>query len=67
MVPAMGLAGMAAGADGLLVEVHSHPAEALSDGVQSLKPKRFEAMMHEVRAVAQALGRTVAEPLPARD
>ena len=63
MVPQMSRAAVAAGADGLLVEVHTDPDEALCDGSQSLKPERFDAMMREVRAVAQAIGRTVAEPL----
>jgi 3-deoxy-7-phosphoheptulonate synthase len=63
MVPWMSRAAVAVGADGLLVEVHPAPGEALSDGDQSLLPERFAAMMHEVRAVAQAVGRTVAEPL----
>jgi len=63
MVPAMSRAAVAVGADGLLVEVHPEPDQALSDGPQSLKPEDFDAMMHEVRAVAQAIGRTVAQPL----
>ena len=63
MVPWMSRAAVAVGADGLLVEVHPDPDDALSDGAQSLKPERFAAMMQEVRAVAQAVGRTVAEPL----
>ena len=67
MVPWMSRAAVAVGADGLLVEVHPEPDEALSDGGQSLKPERFDAMMREVRAVAQAVGRTVAQPLHARD
>jgi 3-deoxy-7-phosphoheptulonate synthase len=67
MVPAMSRAAVAVGADGLLVEVHAEPDTALSDGSQSLKPERFDAMMHEVRAVAEAVGRTVAQPLHARD
>jgi 3-deoxy-7-phosphoheptulonate synthase len=58
-IPAMALAGIAAGADGLMVEVHDHPAEALSDGAQSLKPERFAEMMIRVRALAGVLGRTV--------
>jgi 3-deoxy-7-phosphoheptulonate synthase len=66
MVPWMSRAAVAVGADGLLVEVHPEPDEALSDGAQSLKPERFDAMMHEVRAIAEAIGRTVAQPLPAR-
>jgi 3-deoxy-7-phosphoheptulonate synthase len=62
MVPWMSRAAVAAGADGLLVEVHPEPDEALSDGAQSLKPERFDALMREVDAVAQAIGRTVAHP-----
>lgn len=61
LVPPMALAAIAAGADGLLVEVHPRPAEALSDGPQSLKPDRFAQMMEGVRAVARAVGRSVAE------
>jgi 3-deoxy-7-phosphoheptulonate synthase len=67
MVPWMSRAAVAVGADGLLVEVHPEPDDALSDGDQSLKPERFDAMMREVRAIAQAIGRTVAQPLHARD
>ncbi|MEK7386282.1 MAG: 3-deoxy-7-phosphoheptulonate synthase, partial [candidate division NC10 bacterium] len=43
--------------DGLIIEVHPKPEEALSDGPQSLKPDRFAAMMQRVRRVAQALDR----------
>ncbi|MFH1572401.1 MAG: 3-deoxy-7-phosphoheptulonate synthase [Acidobacteriota bacterium] len=57
LVPHLARAAIAAGADGLLVEVHSHPAAALSDGDQSLRPEKFEQMMSAVRPVAQALGR----------
>lgn len=64
MVPGMSRAAVAAGADGLLVEVHVHPDEALSDGNQSLRPDRFDALMREVDAVAQAVGRTVTRPAP---
>ena len=66
MVPELSRAAVAVGADGLLVEVHAKPEEALSDGHQALRPDRFEAMMREVQAVAQAIGRTVAQPLKAR-
>jgi 3-deoxy-7-phosphoheptulonate synthase len=52
-------AAVAAGADGLLIEVHPSPEEALSDGAQSLKPERFAKLMVELRAVAQAVGRTL--------
>lgn len=57
LVPAMAKAAVAAGADGLLIEVHPNPAEALSDGEQSLKPKVFKQLMEELRAVAKAVGR----------
>ncbi len=56
-VEAMAMAGVAAGADGLIIEVHPRPEEALSDGPQSLKPDRFAAMMPRLRRVAQALDR----------
>jgi 3-deoxy-7-phosphoheptulonate synthase len=53
----MAKAGVACGADGLIIEVHHNPAEALSDGPQSLKPEKFARLMGEIRALAQALGR----------
>jgi len=56
-VEAMAMAGIAAGADGLIIEVHPRPEEALSDGPQSLKPERFKALMQRVRRVAQAMDR----------
>ncbi len=49
------LAGIAAGADGLIVEVHPHPSQALSDGQQSLKPERFFELVSKVNTVARAL------------
>ncbi len=55
-VESVALAGIAAGADGLMVEVHPNPEEAFSDGGQSLKPERFAAMVKKVKAVAEALG-----------
>jgi 3-deoxy-7-phosphoheptulonate synthase len=58
-VEAMALAGVAAGADGLIIEVHPRPEEALSDGPQSLKPDRFAKLIARVRRVAEALDRTV--------
>ena len=57
MVAPMALAGIAAGADGLLIEVHSNPETALSDGPQSLKPKKFAALMGDLKKVAAAVGR----------
>ena len=57
MVPAMCRAAIAAGADGLMVEVHQDPEHALTDGAQSLTPEAFAQMMKETRAVAAAVGR----------
>jgi 3-deoxy-7-phosphoheptulonate synthase len=57
MVPALARAAVAVGADGLLVEVHPNPDEALSDGPQSLRPDAFDAMMRELGEVARAVGR----------
>jgi 3-deoxy-7-phosphoheptulonate synthase len=56
-VEAIARAGIAAGADGLIVEVHQEPDKALSDGAQSLKPERFAKLVQEARAIAQAVGR----------
>jgi 3-deoxy-7-phosphoheptulonate synthase len=58
-VAAMARAGIAAGADGLIVEVHPCPEQALSDGQQSLLPGEFEDLMKQVRVIAGAVGRTV--------
>ena len=58
-VDAMALAGIAAGADGLIIEVHPRPEEALSDGPQSLKPERFATLMGKVGKIAEAVGRTL--------
>ncbi len=56
LVPQMALAAVAAGADGLLIEVHPRPDQALSDGPQSLKPAEFKDLMSSIRAVAEAIG-----------
>lgn len=56
------LASVAAGADGLILEVHPQPDQAWSDGRQSLKPKRFAELVVQMRAVAEAVGRQVAAP-----
>ena len=56
-VEAMACAGIAAGADGLIIEVHPRPEEALSDGPQSLKPERFATLMTRIRRVAAAMDR----------
>jgi 3-deoxy-7-phosphoheptulonate synthase len=66
MVIPMARAAVAAGADGLLVEVHPAPDRALSDGAQSLYPEQFERLMKEVRLIADAIGRRVAEAAGAR-
>lgn len=66
IVTAMALAAVAAGADGLLVEMHPHPEQALSDGAQSLNPDQFRQLMREARPVAEAIGRRIAEPIGVR-
>ncbi|GAC1330316.1 MAG: 3-deoxy-7-phosphoheptulonate synthase [Candidatus Dormibacteria bacterium] len=58
-VEAMAMAGVAAGADGLMIEVHPNPAEAYSDGPQSLKLENFARLMVSVRKVAEAVGRSL--------
>ncbi|MCE5218733.1 3-deoxy-7-phosphoheptulonate synthase [bacterium] len=59
LVPQMALASLAAGADGLMIEVHPHPDQALSDGPQSLTPKRFARLMEDLRRVAVSVGREI--------
>ncbi|MFA5388621.1 MAG: 3-deoxy-7-phosphoheptulonate synthase [Candidatus Omnitrophota bacterium] len=59
LVEPMAKAAVAAGADGLIIEVHTNPEEAYSDGEQSLRPYRFDAMMKELKAVAKAVGREI--------
>lgn len=59
LVHSMSMASIAAGADGLLVEVHVRPEEALSDGPQSLRPKAFAKMMEDCRRIAAAVDRTI--------
>jgi len=56
----MARAAVAAGADGLIIEVHSNPDKALSDGAQSLMPEQFESLIEELRVIAWAIGRKVA-------
>ena len=58
-VEAMARASVAAGADGLMIEVHPNPKDALSDGPQSLKPEKYLKLIGEVRKIAEAMGRTV--------
>ena len=64
MVAPMGRAAVAAGSDGLLVEVHPDPDHALSDGAQSLRFEQFEELMSQLRIIAPAVGRSMAEPRP---
>ncbi|MFW5940280.1 MAG: 3-deoxy-7-phosphoheptulonate synthase [Chloroflexota bacterium] len=63
-VAAASRAAVAAGADGLIIEVHPRPDEAMSDGAQSLKPERFAELVHEMRAIARAVGRDIPEVGP---
>jgi len=58
-IPALARAAVAAGADGLLIEVHPKPEEALSDGPQSLLPEQFARLMLELRGIAASIGRTL--------
>lgn len=60
LVAAAGRAAIAAGADGLLVEVHTTPSEAMSDGEQALTPHQFEGLVEEIVGIGRALGRTLA-------
>ncbi len=62
LVAPLALAAIAAGADGLIVEVHPSPESALSDGAQSLTPAAFDAMMRQIAAVAVAVGRSLELP-----
>jgi len=59
LVPTMAAAAVAADCDGLIIEVHPDPAEALSDGAQSLTPEQFNDTMTRCRSVAEAVGRTI--------
>ena len=57
MVEPLAKAAVAVGADGLMIEVHNDPENALCDGAQSLKPERFQRLMEELRAIARIVGR----------
>ncbi len=59
LVPAMALASVAAGADGLLMEMHPNPEKAMSDGAQSLYPEQLERLMAQLRLLAPVVGRTI--------
>jgi 3-deoxy-7-phosphoheptulonate synthase len=62
LVAPLAMAAIAAGADGLIVEVHPHPESALSDGAQSLTPAAFDAMMRQLAPLADAVGRALTLP-----
>jgi 3-deoxy-7-phosphoheptulonate synthase len=59
LVPTMAKASVAAGADGLLIEVHYHPEEALCDGSQSLFPEEFDRLVSDLEKIAEAVGRSI--------
>jgi 3-deoxy-7-phosphoheptulonate synthase len=59
LVAPMAKAAVAAGADALIIEVHTNPEEAMSDGEQSLRPEHFERLMRELKSVAEAVGREI--------
>lgn len=59
MVRPMARAAIAAGADGLIIEVHPHPEVALSDGNQSLTPKNFNRLMEEVKQIGALMGKAL--------
>jgi 3-deoxy-7-phosphoheptulonate synthase len=67
LVEPIALAGIAAGADGLIVEVHPDPQRARSDGKQSLKPKRFATLMERLARLAPVVDRELPLPVGARD
>lgn len=59
LVPPLAKAAIAAGSDGLIIEVHPNPEEAFSDGTQSLYPEKFEELMRDLRKVAEAVGMSI--------
>jgi 3-deoxy-7-phosphoheptulonate synthase len=61
-VQPMALAAVAAGADGLMIEVHSDPAKAWSDGPQSLTPQKFKGLIENLQPIARAVGRHLTRP-----
>ena len=60
----MARAAVAAGAHGLMIEVHQDPPNALSDGAQSLYPEQFAELMGQISVIAEAIGRDLVPPLP---
>ena len=63
-IPPMALAAVAAGADGIIVEVHCHPEKAMSDAAQALYPQQFDKIMRDIEALAPVIGREVAHIRP---
>ncbi|HOV69333.1 MAG TPA: 3-deoxy-7-phosphoheptulonate synthase, partial [Clostridia bacterium] len=59
LVEPLSMAAVAAGADGLIIEVHNNPSKALSDGEQSVTPDEFEAIVKKLKDLAQAVGREI--------
>lgn len=59
LVESLSMASIAAGCDGLIIEVHHEPEKALSDGAQSLKPKKFDELMEKAAVIASAVGKTL--------
>jgi 3-deoxy-7-phosphoheptulonate synthase len=59
LVESLSMASVAAGADGLIIEVHHEPEKALSDGAQSLKPKKFDELMERIRLIAKAIDKKI--------
>jgi 3-deoxy-7-phosphoheptulonate synthase len=59
LIPSMAYAAVAAGADGVHIEVHSCPEKALSDGPQALLPKRYAEVMAQMRRLAEVLGKVI--------
>jgi len=59
LVPALSKAAVASGADGLIIEVHSHPEDAMSDGAQSLIPSNFVQLMEDLKIIAESIGREI--------
>jgi len=64
MVPAMARAAIAAGADGLIMEIHYNPDKALCDGHQSLSPEEFDRLMNDLVKIARSIGREILLPQP---
>ena len=63
LVPPMALAAVAAGADGLLMEMHPNPDKAMSDGAQSMYPEQLEMLVAQLGRLAPVVGRTMAAPV----